>query len=267
MEEKRFAFGKNWKAFLQDITDEQISIAETCLTQVIQPEKFQGKTFLDIGSGSGIFSLIAHRLGAQVFSFDYDRDSVGCTQSLKEKYAPHSSWHVEEGSILDKEYLRNIPKADIVYSWGVLHSTNNMYQAFENITELVKPHGLLFISIYNDLGDEFTERWIKIKKAYVNGDERVRNALLKDGLFEQWGRRFTEDFFDTGDPLKTWNEYKQHRGMSAYYDLVDWVGGYPYEVAKPEAVTSFFEKKGFALRYSNPKKISGCNEFLFEAAD
>jgi 2-polyprenyl-6-hydroxyphenyl methylase/3-demethylubiquinone-9 3-methyltransferase len=52
--------------------------------------------------------------------------------------------------------------------------------------------------------------------------------------------------------------------MSVWYDLVDWVGGYPFEVAKPEEVFDFYRKRGFELsRLKTSGGGLGCNEFVF----
>jgi len=62
------------------------------------------KTFLDIGSGSGLFSLAARRLGARVHSFDFDNDSVACTAELKRRYfLGDGEWTINQASVLDKE--------------------------------------------------------------------------------------------------------------------------------------------------------------------
>lgn len=130
-------------------------------------DNLKGKSFLDIGSGSGLFSLAARNMGAKVFSFDYDENSVACTKYLKDKfYHDDDKWCIEQGDILDKEYLSKFSKYDIVYSWGVLHHTGNMYQALKNADNLVADHGTLFISIYNDQG-RATKMWRKVKKTYI----------------------------------------------------------------------------------------------------
>ncbi|WP_161597764.1 hypothetical protein [Fluviispira multicolorata] len=52
--------------------------------------------------------------------------------------------------------------------------------------------------------------------------------------------------------------------MSAYNDLIDWLEGYPFEVAKPEEVFAFSRTKGFVLKKMKPCSGGlGCNEFLF----
>jgi 2-polyprenyl-3-methyl-5-hydroxy-6-metoxy-1,4-benzoquinol methylase len=68
-------------------------------------------------------------LGAKVYSFDFDSNSVECTQILKNKYhIENNSWRVDEGSVLDLDYLTKLGKFDIVYSWGVLHHTGKMWK-------------------------------------------------------------------------------------------------------------------------------------------
>jgi 2-polyprenyl-3-methyl-5-hydroxy-6-metoxy-1,4-benzoquinol methylase len=127
---ERFEFGANWKAFLKTLTPERIDVAEHSLIEMLSERPATGQTFLDIGCGSGLFSLAARRLGYSVHSFDFDKQSVACTFSLKEKYFPNDgNWMIEEGSILNKEFLSSLGKFDIVYSWGVLHHTGQMWDA------------------------------------------------------------------------------------------------------------------------------------------
>lgn len=224
-----------------------------------------GKTFLDIGSGSGLFSLAAYNLGATVHSFDYDKDSVECTKTLRDKYCKNiSQWKVEQGSILDNTFLNSLEKVDIVYSWGVLHHTGNMYKALDNAALLVKDNGYLFISIYNDQGF-MSKIWHIIKDLYNRANPLMRKVILFLSAIRLWGPTFVKVFFKCGNPFRTWLTYNKNRGMSAYYDLVDWVGGYPFEVATPESIFNFFKKShGFFL---NQLKTCaggiGCNEFVF----
>lgn len=262
--ETRFGFGKNWGQFLTTLNEDRIRIAEESLQKGLGVTDLQGVSFLDIGSGSGIFSLAARRLGAKVRSFDYDSDSVACTQSLKDKFFPNDkNWIVEQGSILDEHYLKSLGAFDIVYSWGVLHHTGAMYKAFENVIDLVKPQGRLFISIYNDQG-RASRRWTRIKKLYNESNVFVRIILAFYTLLRQWTKTFVIDFLRSFNPLKSWNAYARNRGMSPFYDLIDWVGGYPFEVAKPEEVFGFFHQRGFALNVMTTCAGGiGCNEFGF----
>src|SRR5690349_20131153 len=98
-EDRRFAFGENWRRFLSVLTDERIEEATKSLREFLGCDSLAGKTFLDIGSGSGLFSLAARRMGATVTSFDYDPQSVACTEELRRRYFPEDggAWRIEQG--------------------------------------------------------------------------------------------------------------------------------------------------------------------------
>ena len=165
-EGNRFEFGKNWSLFLSGIDEDRIRVAVESLQQYLGVNDLRGKTFLDVGCGSGLFSLAARRLGARVHSFDYDPESVACGLELRRRFDNDSpDWTVEEGSALDPEYLKSLGAFDVVYSWGVLHHTGAMWQALENVISLVAPGGKLFIAIYNDQGT-ISRRWTAVKKVY-----------------------------------------------------------------------------------------------------
>src|SRR3982751_2154040 len=152
---ERFEFGKNWTAFLAVLDEERIAKAEESLKNMLEVEDLDGKTFLDIGSGSGLFSLAARRLGAKVHSFDFDSNSFACTQELRNRYFPNDpNWRVEQGSALDADYLATLGEFDVVYSWGVLHHTGEMWRALKNAVIPTRTGGKLFIAIYNDTGSQ-----------------------------------------------------------------------------------------------------------------
>jgi len=265
----RFSFGKNWSRFLTTLNDDRIKEAEKSLQEKLKLQSLEGKIFLDVGSGSGLFSLAAYRLGAKVFSFDYDQDSVNCTKYLKEKYASNDErWTVDQGSVLDKRFLKKFGKVDILYSWGVLHHTGHMHVAFENVANMVVESGHLFISIYNDQGGA-SKRWKWIKEKYNKGSGSIKTLLTYYTLLRQWIITFIKDFLKSGNPFKTWITYgKNNRGMSAYHDVIDWVGGYPFEVAKPEEVFNFFKERNFELQLLKTCAGGlGCNEYVFKLKD
>jgi 2-polyprenyl-3-methyl-5-hydroxy-6-metoxy-1,4-benzoquinol methylase len=264
---ERFEFGKNWASFLAILDEERISIAEKSLRDMLEVEDLSGKAFLDIGSGSGLFSLAARRLGARVLSFDYDSDSVACTRELKRRYFPDDEqWHIEQGSALDQSYVRSIGKFDVVYSWGVLHHTGKMWEGLENAASPVADNGLLFVAIYNDTGSQ-AKRWQWIKQTYCRLPSFLRPTFAMLVISPDEAKRMLS-YSVSGKPLeyfRVWREYRNTRGMSRWRDIIDWVGGFPYEVASADEIFEFYKAKNFRLKKMKTGGVGlGCNEFVFE---
>lgn len=262
----RFGFGENWSRFLSVLDEDRIRQAELHLMQMLDVSTLAGKTFIDIGSGSGLSSLAARRLGAKVHSFDFDHKSVACTRELKRRYYnDDENWNIEQGSVLDKSFIDKFTEFDVVYSWGVLHHTGSMWESLENITKIPIDGGSLYISIYNDQG--FMSRlWLMFKTIY----NRLPNLLKFPFTILIMGPREMASFIFSivrGNPMnyiRSWTLYKKQRGMSRWHDIVDWIGGLPFEVAKPEHIFDFFRKRDFELRkLSTCAGGLGCNEYVF----
>jgi len=251
---RRFGFGANWSNYLKLVDGERISEAEASLRRMFGIETMAGQKFLDIGSGSGLFSLAARRLGAEVFSFDYDPQSVACTEALRQRfYGSDEGWRVHQGSVLDGAYLADLGQFDYVYSWGVLHHTGAMWQALENVVPLVGPGGKLFIAIYNDQG-WLSHYWGWVKRIYNSGPLGRSIAIVAHAPY-LLGVRWAVRMIKGGKRVD--------RGMSLWYDMLDWLGGYPFETATPSEITDFYGARGFTAGVVKTcGRRHGCNEFV-----
>lgn len=257
----RFGFGGNWQRFLSQLDDDRIEAAKESLIEAFGSNSLSNESFLDIGCGSGLFSLAAHLLGARVYSFDYDTNSVTCTNQLRERYLSGSQdWTVAQGSVLDAEHIDGLGKFSIVYSWGVLHHTGSMWKALQLAGNAVAADGRLFISIYNDQGAK-SRRWLRIKKFYNSG-VIGRTAVIGLGVPYFVLRRLKGSIVAA---LRGQNFRKRRRGMAFLSDAIDWLGGYPFEVASPEEIFEFYRKQGFELiGLTTTNGGKGCNEFMFQ---
>jgi SAM-dependent methyltransferase len=266
MSQRRFKFGENWLQFAARLDPRQIAEAEASLSRLLSRDELKDLSFLDIGCGSGLSSLVARKRGASVRSFDFDPDSVACTQALRDRYYPDDQhWMVERGSILDADYTKQLGGFDIVYSWGVLHHTGAMWAAVDRAAGLVAPSGILAIALYRKT--PLCWAWHIEKRAYISAPPFVQSAFR--GAYKM---AFLAGKAASGrNPVKYVRDYKSNRGMDWHHDVHDWLGGYPYESVNANAVISHMMELGFRMvrTFERPAGVglfgTGCDEFVFQA--
>lgn len=265
---KPFAFGKNWASYAKLVTQQQIDEAIVGLRRLVGDD-LRGKRFLDIGCGSGLHSLAALRLGAaEVVAIDVDSDSVATTRNMLQAHAQGGAWKVLERSVFDLD-PSSMGKFDVVYSWGVLHHTGDMYRALRIAATLVAPGGQFAFALYRHT--RFCWFWKIEKKWYAaagpRGQGMARSAYV--GLY-----RMAHPIFNRKSFADHVASYVSARGMDFYHDVHDWLGGWPYESISPDEVARLMKQLGmrevrnFARmgRTSTGVFGSGCDEYVYAPA-
>ncbi len=232
-----FSFGKNWERFVEcNFSDERVEISRVHILEFLGLQDLEGKYFLDVGCGSGIHSLAACRSGAlRVVGIDVDPKSVETSKRIREISGSPAVWDVLKGSILDDVFVATVEPADIVYSWGVLHHTGDLWKAIRNAASLVKAGGLFYIAVYEKT--EKSARWTALKKAYNSASPLRKRAMEMAYVY----RHFFADRAPRYmlESIRYIKDYRKTRGMEFWTDIRDWLGGWPYEPATPDEVTGF----------------------------
>lgn len=264
--EERFTFGKNWSDYVAKYySDERLRTAQGHLLEFLKLDNLHGRSFLDIGCGSGLHSLAAWRAGAsRVFSFDYDAESVATTKRLWEMTGRPDNWRIEQGSVLDESYVRSLEPADIVYSWGVLHHTGDMWNAVRLAALPMKREGVFYIALYSKeiYVDPPWQQWLDIKRAYNRASALGKRLMEWDYA---WRATIKGDLLSLRNPWRTIAQYQRERGMSYWTDIRDWLGGWPMEFAGNMEAASYCNGK-LGLELIGLRAGEGNTEFLFRRA-
>ena len=251
-----FSFGKNWKDYLATINETIIAQAGTDMDDWLGRDFIEGKRVIDVGSGSGLSSLcLWRRKPRELVSFDYDIHSVEATQTLRSREGAPEAWKASQGSILDGEFVKTLGKFDIVYSWGVLHHTGEMWKAIDHAASLCAPDGMFWISIYQ-AGSNY-DGDLDLKRRYNLADDAGKRAMIEERIVQakNWCKA-------RGESEESWNKI-DNRGMNNYNDIVDWLGGLPYEVAWLSEIMNFCAERGFAPVRALERGQGGCSVYLF----
>lgn len=251
-----FDFGENWDHYSRTVLDEpRLTAAIDSLAGLIGPERLAGASFCDVGSGSGLFTIAAGKLGvARALGFDVNPTGVEVAHRNLERFAPELAGRIafRQGSALDAGFVGTLGRFDVVYAWGSLHHSGSMWPAIETVAPLVAPGGVFVLALYNR---HWTSPiWTLIKILYNLSPGTLRKLW-------DWG-------LGSLMLLATWaitrsNPLRKERGMEFWVDVTDWLGGYPYEYASVEEVRERLGALGFDLLEVRPPRVpTGCNEFI-----
>jgi 2-polyprenyl-3-methyl-5-hydroxy-6-metoxy-1,4-benzoquinol methylase len=266
-DETRYDFGVNWQSFVRHALNERrVAHAVTSMKEFLGVDSLRGRTVLDIGCGSGLFSLAALLLEAErVDSFDYDPNSVAATRALQAAQSVGAErWNVRQGSVLDPQFMAAVAPADVVYSWGVLHHTGHMWDAIDAAAAKVRPGGRFAISIYNkvDRFPDSSRMWWHLKRTYTRSPGVVRR-LMEAGYVANFMLTRLATLRNPFTPFLD-REGAGRRGMEFMHDVRDWLGGFPYEYATSgEIFQHVHAKSGFELERLVNWEGNACNELLF----
>ena len=262
-DDKRFEFGRNWRQFVErHYSQKAVDVSRSHILEFLKRPHLKGLRVIDIGCGSGLHSMAVFQSeAASIHSFDYDPDSVAATRLLHEKAGSPASWTFEQGSVLDEAFMASLPTYDLVYSWGVLHHTGDVWKAIDLAASRVAAGGLFYIALYSaDVQkDPPPEFWLEVKQRYV------RSGWMERRRMEWWYVwRFRMRRNPARIPVILWQmlNHGRTRGMNMLTDIRDWLGGWPMQFVWDAEAVTFVENRGFRL-----KKIAtgeANTEFLFE---
>jgi SAM-dependent methyltransferase len=251
-----FDFGANWQDFTEQRVDEQrLALATESLGGLLRQDRLDGLRVLDVGCGSGLFSVAAARLGAaEVVGVDINPTCIQVSERNRQTFVPDAAITLRQASALDQAGMAALGTFDLVYAWGSLHHTGSMWNAIQNTLACVAPGGTLVLAIYNEHVTSSTWRGIKWLYNQVPPLLQRLLALVLGGVI--WVAKLA---------VTRRNPFEKERGMDFWYDVIDWVGGYPYEYATTQTMQRFVEGHGFRLKRLVPAQVpTGCNEFVFE---
>lgn len=248
----KFSFGENWLAYSRTLDETRVRDAAASVEQLLQ-QRLDELSVVDVGAGSGLFSIAAARLGAsRVVALD--RDPL-CLQAIAANASRFLGGDAGKVAILPADILNvaTLPSEqfDVVYAWGSLHHTGRLWEAVENAARLCRPGGLVALAIYNRTA--FTQGWLRLKQLYNVSPAPIRFLLAAALTAPRVAVRI----------LRRKSPFKLERGMSVWYDSIDWLGGLPYEAASPAAVLERMRHLGFEATRSSLTERHGCNEFVF----
>jgi SAM-dependent methyltransferase len=117
------------------------------------PSKWwRGKRVLDVGVGVGRYAQVPIQYGAEVHGIDL-------SYAVDVAKSNFPSLHVYQADIFKLPFAPG--SFDAIYSFGVLHHTPNPRAAFDALLPLLKPGGIICITVYENRGMYHTSRYLR----------------------------------------------------------------------------------------------------------
>lgn len=249
-----FTFGENWLAYSRTLDPARLESATASVAGLLGVADLSARTVVDVGAGSGLFSLAALRLGAaRVVALDRDPNCLNAVRQNASRFLSADERTRLDVLAADVLQAGSLPAGtfDVVYAWGSLHHTGALWTAVSHVAPLCAPGGRFVLAIYNRTW--FTRQWLAIKQTYHAMPGPVRVAMVVALSAPRCVAR----------ALRGRHPFRVERGMSVWYDSIDWLGGLPYEAATVDEVTAALARMGFVAERVRPTRRHGCNEFVF----
>jgi ubiquinone/menaquinone biosynthesis C-methylase UbiE len=135
-----------WKDFdINTLTEESLQLLRRRLPQDFIAESVQGKNVLDMGCGSGRYSIALARTGAQqVVGVDFQAKAFHSARMWCQEHSQPVEFIA--GDVL------SLPTSDrcfdFIFCNGVLHHTKSIRKGLEELSRVLKPSGKAFLYIY-----------------------------------------------------------------------------------------------------------------------
>lgn len=145
-----------WKNFNKEtLTKESYHLVKNRIPEAIINNSIKNHRVLDMGCGSGRYSIALSLLGAkEVIGVDYQAKAFTAAQ----EYCEENTLNVKffESNILDLPF--DDESFDFIFSNGVLHHTSSIEKGISELNRVLKKHGTAFLYIYGSGGIFWTTR-------------------------------------------------------------------------------------------------------------
>ncbi len=216
------------------------------------PEEVRGKTVLDAGCGTGIFSIIFARNGAgKVTGIDISEGSLGTARSLAEKFRLNNTE-------FRREDMLRLPfeetSFDIVWAWGTVHHTTDPFGAMDGLLRLLKPGGSILLAVYK-----------KTKVTFLH--EAVRRTLIRTPRWSWTTLSKIMAFVLAPVVLLFKKREKSRKGEKLEELILDWYFVPIRHHYTPEEIRAYLERKGLAIEKFLPAsgRFDSSSNFIFKA--